>query len=153
MEGAQALVTRASVVAALGLRSCGSWVWSAGLVVGAQGLVAPWRMESSWTRDQARVPCTGRRVLLSLRHQGGPSTGLLMKCLLRSWTHFLIGHFVFSLLSFKISLMFWITILYQIFLSAFYQLISFFLFRVILLNAFWEIRWWQCILLSSTAKW
>ena len=28
------------------------------------GLVAPWHVESSWTRDQTRAPCTGRQVLI-----------------------------------------------------------------------------------------
>ena len=27
------------------------------------GLVAPWHMESSQTRDQAHVPCTGMQIL------------------------------------------------------------------------------------------
>ena len=27
------------------------------------GSVAPWHVESLWTRGQARVPCTGRRIL------------------------------------------------------------------------------------------
>ena len=39
----------ASVVAAHRLSSCGTW-----------GLVAPWHVESSRTRDQNCVPCVGR---------------------------------------------------------------------------------------------
>ena len=126
MEGAQALVTRASLVAAQGLSSCGSRVWSAGLVVGAHGLSCSTAYGIFSDQRSNLCPLRWQQILISLRHQGSPCTGLLMKCLLRSWTHFLIGHFVFSLLSFKISLIFWIAILYQIFLAAFYQLISFF---------------------------
>ena len=32
-------------------------------VVWYTGFVAPWHMESSWNRDQTRVPCTGRKIL------------------------------------------------------------------------------------------
>ena len=27
------------------------------------GLIAPWHVEYSWTRDQTHVPCTGRKIL------------------------------------------------------------------------------------------
>ena len=68
---AQALSTQASVVAAHGLRNCGSraqQLWLAGSVVQAQQLwhmvlVALWHVGSSWTRDRTRVPCVGRQIL------------------------------------------------------------------------------------------
>ena len=41
-----------------GFSSCG--VWSQRLW--CSGLVAPLHVGSSWTRDQAHVPCTGRRI-------------------------------------------------------------------------------------------
>ena len=50
------LVVVASLVVAFGLQSEGS-------VVVASGLVALRNMESSRTRDQARVPCVGRWLL------------------------------------------------------------------------------------------
>ena len=34
------------------------------------GVVAPWHVVSSWTRDQTWVPCIGRRILNPLDHQG-----------------------------------------------------------------------------------
>ena len=37
------------------------------------GLVAPWRVGSSWTRARTRVPCIGRRIL---SHQGSPCAPL-----------------------------------------------------------------------------
>ena len=33
------------------------WLW-------CMGLVAPWHVESSWTRDQTHVPCFGRWILI-----------------------------------------------------------------------------------------
>ena len=36
------------------------------------GLVAPRHVGSSHTRDQARTPCTGRRILNHWTHQGSP---------------------------------------------------------------------------------
>ena len=33
-------------------------------VVGVHGLGAPWRVESSQTRDQAHVPCIGKQILI-----------------------------------------------------------------------------------------
>ena len=44
---ARALGTRALVVSAHGLSSCSSWA----LKLWCTGLVAPWHLESSWTRD------------------------------------------------------------------------------------------------------
>lgn len=41
----------------------------------------------------------------------------VVKCLLRSSAHFLIGWFGFSLLSFKVLCLFWIPVLYQICVS------------------------------------
>ena len=82
--GAQALGTRASLVAALrlsscgtqaldcaGFSSCGTWaqqLWLVCSTAQAQqlwptGLAAPQHVGSSWTRDQTCVPCTGRRIL------------------------------------------------------------------------------------------
>ena len=66
--GAQALGTQASVVVAQGLRSCGSLecglsrcdAWA--LQMWCTGLVAPWHVESSWTRGLTCVPCTGRQI-------------------------------------------------------------------------------------------
>ena len=46
-----------SVVAACGLQSTNS------VVVAPWGVVAPWRVESSRTRDEPHVLCIGRRVL------------------------------------------------------------------------------------------
>ena len=45
----------------------GSRVWALVVVVqglspgGSWALVAPWHVESSWTRDQTCVPCIGRQ--------------------------------------------------------------------------------------------
>ena len=82
--GAWALGAWASVVAARGLSSCrmqalectgfsSCGVWAQQLQCtgsGAQaqqlwraGLVAPWHVGSSRTRDRTRVPCIGRRIL------------------------------------------------------------------------------------------
>ena len=68
---AQALGTRASVVAVGGLSSCGGWaqqLWLVGSRAQAQqlwrtGLVAPWHMGSSWIRAQNPRPCIGRWIL------------------------------------------------------------------------------------------
>lgn len=46
--------------------SCGVWVQQ----LWRTGLVAPWRMESPWTRDRTCVLCIGRQILYPLRHQG-----------------------------------------------------------------------------------
>ena len=55
--GARALGVWASVVVARGLSSCGSRaLWRT-------GLVAPWHVGSSWTRDRTCVPCIDRRIL------------------------------------------------------------------------------------------
>ena len=55
---------QASVVAAHGLSSCGSWAPERRLSsCGARGLVAPPHVGSSWTRDQINVPCILRRSL------------------------------------------------------------------------------------------
>ena len=51
--------------------SCSTWaqqLWLVGSRAQAQqlwctGLVAPWHVGSSWTRDQTRVPYTGRQIL------------------------------------------------------------------------------------------
>ena len=43
-----------------GFSSCSTWTqW-----LWRTGLVAPWHVGSSWTRDRTRVPCIGRRSLL-----------------------------------------------------------------------------------------
>ena len=68
--GAQTLGTQASVVVAQGLRSCGSQALEYGLSrcdawalqIWCTGLVAPWHVESSWTRGLTCVPCTGRQI-------------------------------------------------------------------------------------------
>ena len=50
------------VVFSLLLQSAGSRV--CGLqCIWCTGLVVPWHVESSWTRDQAHVPCIGRQTL------------------------------------------------------------------------------------------
>ena len=36
------------------------------------GLVAPWHVESSQTRDQTHVPCIGRQISYPRCHQGSP---------------------------------------------------------------------------------
>ena len=62
--GAWALGTRASVVVAPGLSSCGSRALECRLSsCGAQGLVAPRHVGSSRARAQTRVPCIGRWIL------------------------------------------------------------------------------------------
>ena len=69
--GARALGTRASVVVAHGLGSCGSQaqqLWLTGSRVQAQqswrmGPVAPRHVVSSRTRARTRVPCIGRQIL------------------------------------------------------------------------------------------
>ena len=38
-------------------------LWSMGSVVVADGLVAPWLVGSSWTRDQTCFPCIGSQIL------------------------------------------------------------------------------------------
>ena len=58
---ARLLGVRASVVAARGLSSCGSWAVECRL--SNTGLVAPWHVGSSRTRARTRVPCIGRRIL------------------------------------------------------------------------------------------
>ena len=50
------LIAMASLVAEHGL-------WSVGSVVAAHGLVAPWLVEPSRSRDQTDVPCIGRWIL------------------------------------------------------------------------------------------
>ena len=50
--GAQAPGTWASVLATRRLQ----YLWH-------MSLVAPWHVESSWTRDQTHVPCIGRQIL------------------------------------------------------------------------------------------
>ena len=44
------------------LRLMGSRDWAQQLRV--RGLVAPWHVGSSWTRDGTHVPCIGRRILI-----------------------------------------------------------------------------------------
>ena len=54
-----------------GFSSCGTRLSSCGLRAperrlsscGARGLVAPWHVRSSRTRDRTRIPCTGRWIL------------------------------------------------------------------------------------------
>ena len=46
--------SRASVVTALRLSSCGTWA-----------LVTRWHVESFQTRDGTRVPCIGKRILIN----------------------------------------------------------------------------------------
>ena len=40
------------------------------------GLVAPWQVESSQTRDQTRVPCLGRQILNHWTTREVPLQGL-----------------------------------------------------------------------------
>ena len=55
---------RTSLVAACGLSSCGSWALGRrGSVVWLTGLVAPWHVGSSWTRDQTCVFLIGKQTL------------------------------------------------------------------------------------------
>ena len=67
------------VVVVLGLRCCRQAFSSCGVnasrleknsgsraqtqYLRGSGLVAPWHVESSWTRDQTHVPCFGRQIL------------------------------------------------------------------------------------------
>ena len=51
------LIVVVSLAALGGLQ--GTWA----SVVAHMGLVAPWHVESSRTRDQIHVPCTGRWIL------------------------------------------------------------------------------------------
>ena len=54
-------VTWASVVAAGALNSCGSWALRAqAQYLWLTGLVAPWHVASSQTRDRTDVPCIAR---------------------------------------------------------------------------------------------
>ena len=54
--GARALGTRAQQLWLAGSRAQAQLLW-------CTGLVAPWHVGSSQTRDRTRVPCTGRRIL------------------------------------------------------------------------------------------
>ena len=61
------LLGRLLLVQSTGPRNCGSQAQQLQLTGQAQylqhmGLVAPGHMESSQTRDQIHVPCTGRRI-------------------------------------------------------------------------------------------
>ena len=55
----------------VGFSSCNTqvrWLWHRGARMPAQqlghtGLVAPWHVGSSWTRNQTCVPCMGRQIL------------------------------------------------------------------------------------------
>ena len=45
------------------------------------GLVAPWHVESSWTRDRTCVPCSGRHILIHCAtREDQPSTFKLAFC-------------------------------------------------------------------------
>ena len=63
------LIAVAFLVVEHGLQVCGlQQLWHAGSRAQAQqlwriGLVAPWHVGSSWTRDRTHVPCIGRRIL------------------------------------------------------------------------------------------
>ena len=61
--GARALGTRASVVVAHGLSSCGLRALERRLSSCGTRAVAPWHVGSSQTRARTRVPCFGRRIL------------------------------------------------------------------------------------------
>ena len=50
-----------------------------GSVVAALGLIAPWYVESSWTRDRTCVPCIGTQVLNHWTVRKVPSQALLMR--------------------------------------------------------------------------
>ena len=41
------------------------------------GLVAPWLVESSWTRDQTHIPCIGRWILIHCTTREVPITAIL----------------------------------------------------------------------------
>ena len=43
----------------------------------ARGLVVPWNVESSWTRDQTRVPSTARQILNHWTTNGSSSLSFL----------------------------------------------------------------------------
>ena len=61
---AQAVGAQTSLVAACGLSSCGSWALGrTGSVVWITGLVAPWHVGSSWTRDQTCGFLIGKQTL------------------------------------------------------------------------------------------
>ena len=53
------LLLRSTDSRRVGFSSCGTWV----LQLWRTGLVAPWHVGSSRTRDQTRVPCIGRWIL------------------------------------------------------------------------------------------
>ena len=64
--------SRASGLAGRGVSSCGSWAPELRLhSCGARDFIAPWREQSSRTRDRTRVSCTSRWTL-PRSHQGSP---------------------------------------------------------------------------------
>ena len=66
----------------MGFSSCSTWpqyLWLTGSKLLAEwlwrpGLLAPrpWRMGSSWTRDQTHIPCIGMWILNHCTHQKSP---------------------------------------------------------------------------------
>ena len=59
LQGPWLLLLRAQALGGAGLSSCSTWAQE----LWYTGLVALWHAESSWTRDQTRVPCIGRQIL------------------------------------------------------------------------------------------
>ena len=86
--------SRASIVAAHGLFTCGSraraqQLWRSGLVV-------PQHVESSWTRDHTCVPCIGRQILIHCATREVLNILLLAPLKFLSQSVFPKGFFFFS---------------------------------------------------------
>ena len=62
-----------------------SWLWSTGSSLWCLGLVAPWCVESSQTRDRTCVSCTGRLILY---HWGAREALIFLKLCLCSLHEF-----------------------------------------------------------------
>ena len=57
--------------------------------VQVSGVVTHWlsyprHVQSSWTRDWTQVPCTGRKILITLYHQGSPRCNIFHKSIIKS---------------------------------------------------------------------
>ena len=79
------LTAVASLVAEHGLQVCRlQQLWLVGSRAQAQqlwrtGLVAPWNVGSSWTRDRTLVPCIGRRILNNCTTREVPKVDIFLK--------------------------------------------------------------------------
>ena len=63
--------------------SCGPWA------LGPTDLVAGWYAESSWTRDQTYVPCTGRQIL---NHWTTREVYIQLLCQRKAFNRFLLKY-------------------------------------------------------------